>query len=119
VPQGWHRVQRSYNEWLKRQSEFSGKPIVAEEDRFYIEEYGLDDVRFDRFQNGTLGEVKGDFSFTERLSEESLQKVAERIQGEARNQVAVAKRHGLPLEWYVSKRMVNVLRTFTQGRSVH
>ena len=53
----WHRVGRRDGPSLQTQAEFSEKDVAYIDGKPYIEEYHLDGVDFDRFQDGVLGEV--------------------------------------------------------------
>lgn len=68
----------------------------------FIDEFLLDGVHFDRFKGGVLGVVKGNYGFAARIGQykPNLKAVTD-IVDEARRQIAVARKHNLPLEWHV------------------
>lgn len=72
----------------------------------------MDGVYFDRVQDGVLGEIKGDYDFTKRigLHNPNLAAIAGTVD-EAQRQVAIARKHGLPLEWHVSKNDLDFFKT--------
>jgi hypothetical protein len=106
APKGgkWKEIARRDGPALDQQAAFSGKQIRYRNGKAYIEEFELDGVNFDRFRNGILGEVKDDFGFAARVGKynPNLKAITE-VTDEARRQIAVAKKHGLKLEWYVRK----------------
>ncbi|MDP1560012.1 MAG: hypothetical protein Q8M16_01280, partial [Pirellulaceae bacterium] len=108
----WKAIARNDGPALELQQAFSGKPVQHLNGKHYIEEFELDGVYFDRVENGVLGEVKGDYGFAKRIGLHNPNLAAiEQTVDEARRQVAIARKHGLPLEWHVSKNDLDFFKT--------
>ncbi len=107
-PGKWVRVaRRSSGSSLETQSSYSGKPIVYKDGKAYIQEYELGGVRFDRFKNGVLGDVKDNYGFLIKIGSK---KAANALRDEAGRQLAVAEKYGLPVEWHVRAQYVSAFK---------
>ncbi|WP_330254176.1 hypothetical protein OG874_06330 [Nocardia sp. NBC_00565] len=107
-PGKWVEVgRRSSGESLQRQSEFSDKPIVYKNGKARIEEYQIDDVSFDRFKNGVLGEVKDNYGFLIKMGSKSA---AGQLVNEAARHQRIATKYGLPVEWHVRPEYVDAFK---------
>jgi hypothetical protein len=56
-PGRWVEVKRSLG--IEHQSKMSGKPIIERDGKRFIEEYEVNDIKFDDYKNGVLYEYKG------------------------------------------------------------
>jgi Restriction endonuclease fold toxin 5 len=116
-PGEWIEVSRSLA-GLETQEAFSGQtinydPITGQAS---IKEYKLGGVEFDGYSNGTLGEVKGDYSivledwFIQAKGGAAAQELISTWSKQAAAQVEVATQYGLPLEWYVPQDLLPLVQ---------
>jgi RHS repeat-associated protein len=114
-PGKWVEVARRPGRALDIQSKFSGKEIWYKNNKALIKEYELDGVRFDRFKDNILGEVKDEYGFLIKMGSKNA---AKQLQQEAARHVLVAQKYGLKIEWYVRSEYVtafkNVLEKYPQ-----
>lgn len=101
-------ARRSDGTSLDMQSQYSGKPINYKNGKAYIQEYVLDGVRFDRFKNGVLGDVKDNYGFLIKMGSKQA---AQALRDEAGRQLSVSRRYGLPVEWQVRPEYVTAFQT--------
>jgi hypothetical protein len=103
-PGRWRSVARRDGPSLEHQARMSGQQINRVNGRAYIDEYEVNGVMFDDFQNGRLIDYKDDYSnFIDPNTGEFrtwFRGKGELIQ-EANRQVGAA--NGIPVEWYVGQ----------------
>jgi RHS repeat-associated protein len=95
---------------LEVQESFSGQEIVYDYERgtATIKEYEVDDVKFDRFKDGVLGDVKDQYG---PMIKYGFQNAADELIKEATRQQAIATKYGLPVEWWVRPQFVDAFKS--------